>query len=200
MRKRPRDRSPAKPVEASATRLGLRRVTKVDQASKAEQASKNSAWELVPPRCALDRADDLDEVREMIAAGESEVAIDELRWLLDECADCLEAHRLLGELALEAGDVPLARAHFGNVYRIVSGALPAGFRGTLSADRPANAAFYESAARLVACLRELGKQEMLAEVLARLRQIDPSDAAGIQRGAEPPCQRPDEPEVYDLRP
>ena len=36
----------------------------------------------------------------MLAAGENEVARDELRWLLDGCPDFIAAHRMLGELAL----------------------------------------------------------------------------------------------------
>ena len=69
---------------------------------------------LVHPRCARDRADDLEEVREMIEAGELDVAIDELRWLVGGCSEFIEAHGLLGELALATDeDVALARGHFG---------------------------------------------------------------------------------------
>ena len=58
-------------------------------------------------------ADDLEEVRAMIAAGETDVAADELRWLLEVCRDMIEAHFLLGKLAAEAQqDVPLARGPF----------------------------------------------------------------------------------------
>ena len=73
-------------------------------------------YELVHPRCAVERADDLEEVRKMIDAGEVDVAVDELRWLLSGCSDFVDAHRLLGELALSENDLPLARAHFGYAY------------------------------------------------------------------------------------
>ncbi len=47
----------------------------------------------------------------MIAEGETEVAIDELRWLLEVCRDMIEAHAMLGRLAAEnAHDLELARA------------------------------------------------------------------------------------------
>ena len=47
------------------------------------------------------------------------MAIDELRWLLEVCRDMIEAHFLLGKLAVEAEhDVPLARGHFGYAYQL----------------------------------------------------------------------------------
>ncbi len=54
----------------------------------------------------------------MVAAGETEIARDELRWLLSECHDFLAAHKLLGDLALADNDVRLARGHFGYAYQI----------------------------------------------------------------------------------
>src|SRR5262245_10893637 len=71
-------------------------------------------WVFGHPRCARDRAEDLEEVQAMVEAGEVDVAVDELRWLLSGCSEFMEAHALLGELALAGGnDVPLARGHFG---------------------------------------------------------------------------------------
>ena len=81
-------------------------------------------------RAARDRQEDLEEVRKMLDAGEVEVATDECRWLLNGCSDCLEAHRLLGEIALAENDLPLARGHFGYAYRLGEQALDrAGCRG-----------------------------------------------------------------------
>ncbi len=56
---------------------------------------------------------------EMIAAGEAEVAVDELRWLVETCPEMIEAHYLLGKLAVESmGDVALGRGHFGFGYQL----------------------------------------------------------------------------------
>ena len=73
----------------------------------------------VHPRCVRDRAEDLEEVRVMIEAGELEIAVDELRWLLSGCAEFIAAHVLLGELAVAMhDDLPLARGHFGAGYQL----------------------------------------------------------------------------------
>ena len=65
----------------------------------------------------------------MIAAGETEIARDELVWLLSECPDFLEAHVHLGLIALEEGDPKLARGHFGRAYELCLRALDAEARG-----------------------------------------------------------------------
>lgn len=140
------------------------------------------AWELVPPRCALDRRDDLEEVRKMIDAGELEVATDECRWLLDGCSDCLDAHRMLGEIALELDDLPLARGHFGYAYRLGAKALDdAGIAGPLPYRLPANQSFFEAAKGLVWCLVKLDKRELAEEVVARITRCDPTDPLAMAR-------------------
>jgi hypothetical protein len=142
---------------------------------------RNGAWELVHPRSAVEREDDLREVRKMIAAGENDVARDECRWLLEGCTDCVEAHRLLGEIALAENDLPLARGHFGYAYRLGTGALDrAGAAGPLPYRLPANQAFFAAGAGLVHCLRQLTKHEMAAEVIERLLALDPSDPLGLR--------------------
>src|SRR5687768_16906645 len=88
------------------------------------QVPGREAWELVHPRCARVRAEDVEEVEAMLAAGEDEVARDELRWLLDGCPHFITAHRMLGELALAENDVQLARGHSGFAYQIGTKALP----------------------------------------------------------------------------
>ncbi len=55
--------------------LGVRRTT------------DGRSWVFVHPRCARDTAEDLEEVRLMIDAGEHVIALDELRWLLADCAE-----------------------------------------------------------------------------------------------------------------
>ncbi len=81
----------------------------------------------------------------MLDAGEIDVARDECRWLLEGCSDCIEAHRLLGEMALEENDLPLARGHFGYAFRVGSQALAeAGNPAPLPYRLAANQAFFES--------------------------------------------------------
>lgn len=155
------------------------------------------AWELVEPRAALDRQDDLNEVVEMIAAGESEVAIDELRWLLEDCHELLAAHRLLGELHLADNDLELARAHFGYAYQIGLAAVTAAARpdrprlsaaeqgetislpGPLPYARSANQAFFEAAKGLAYCLAELKLLAPAAEVCRQMTALDPQDPLGF---------------------
>jgi hypothetical protein len=168
---------PGSPREAAApgTTLRVRKIAGQD------------AWELVHPRCARDRAEDLEEVRKMLDAGETEVAIDECRWLLQGCSDCLEAHRILGEIAMQANDLPLARGHFGYAYRLAAQALErAGVSGPLPYAVPANQGFLESAKGLAWCLKQLGKRDMAAEVVALAAKCDSSDPLDIARLLDEP--------------
>ena len=140
------------------------------------------AWELVHPRCARDREEDLDEVRKMLDAGEAEVAMDECRWLLSGCSDCIEAHRILGEIALGLSDLPLARGHFGYAFRLGEKALEqARNPAPLPHWIPANQSFLESAKGLAWCLKQLDKREMAAEVVAVVLRCDPSDPLGVKK-------------------
>ncbi len=153
-------------------------------------------WELVLPRCARDRAEDLEEVRKMLEAGELDVAHDECLWLLSGCAECLEAHRILGEIALSEDDLHLARGHFGYAFRIGQTAIERepGMK-VLPYHLPANQAFHESGTALAWCLMELGKSEMAQEVVALLLRCDPEDPLGAARLLSGKQQPPD---VYTL--
>ena len=133
------------------------------------------------PRCALERAEDLAEVRLMIDEGEFDVAIDELRWLLGGCSGMIDAHFLLGKLAVEAdGDIPLARGHFGYGYQLGLRALRRNkMPSPVLALHPANAGFFNSGRGLVWCLHELGKTEMAREVLEQLLACDPQDPLNL---------------------
>ncbi len=160
---------PASEIRRSPARLSVRKLPDED------------AWELVHPRCVLDRVEDLDEVRAMLDAGEVDVARDECRWLLDGCPDCLEAHRILGEIALGDDDLPLARGHFGHAYRQANSATQQAGSGAVFPYRlPANQALFEAAKGLVWCLKQLDKPQMAAEVIARVVALDPNDPLGIR--------------------
>jgi tetratricopeptide (TPR) repeat protein len=153
----------------SEDRLSLRRVENTD------------AFELVYPRSVAQRAADMEEVRAMLKAGEIDVAVEELRWLVGGCRTLVEAHKLLGETAIAEGDWPLARGHLGYAYQLGVDALPpSGLRGRLPYARPANRDFFDSGKGLARCLAELGETELAAEVVQRLLSLDPSDPMGLK--------------------
>jgi tetratricopeptide (TPR) repeat protein len=146
------------------------------------RASNGQTWILVHPPCVRECAEDLEEVRSMIAAGELDVAADELRWLLDVCRDMVEAHFLLGKLAVEANqDAALGRAHFGYAFQLGVKALDRANNPTpLSPLHPANRAFFDAGRGLAWCLAELGMKDKAREVIERLLACDPSDPLGLQ--------------------
>jgi hypothetical protein len=142
-----------------------------------QRSSDGRSWVLVHPGCVRERAEDLDEVREMVEAGELEVATDELRWLLADCHEFIAAHALLGELALESSnDIALARGHFGAGYQLGLQVLRrAGMPKPLLYSQPANRPFFAAGRGLAGTLARLGKLDMAKEVVATLIAIDPSD-------------------------
>ena len=143
---------------------------------RVEQAPGGKGWRLLHPRCALERADDLEEVEAMLDGGESEIAMDELRWLLGGCPDFIAAHRLLGDLALASGDIPLARGHYGHAFRIGLAALAeAGNPSPLNADLKENEDFFLSGQGVAHCLRLLSKDAMAEEIVQQLQTCDPRD-------------------------
>jgi hypothetical protein len=134
------------------------------------------SWVFVHPRCARETAEDLEEVRLMIDAGEFEIAQDELRWLLADCAENIGAHVLLGELAVETGDFPLARGHYGAGYQLGLQTLRrAKMPKPVLYSQPANRAFFEAGQGLIGSLEKLGKSAMANEIVATLLELDQSD-------------------------
>ena len=142
-----------------------------------DRSRSGQGWTFAHPAAVREGADDLDEVREMIASGESDEAIDELRWLLENCTDWIEAHYLLGKLAVETqGDVPLGRAHFGFGYQLGERALKrADNPAPVPAMHPANRPWYDAGRGLAWCLAELGKRDMALEVVENLLRCDSAD-------------------------
>lgn len=134
------------------------------------------AWVFVHPRCVRETVEDLEEVRLMIDAGEHEIALDELRWLLSDCAENIAAHALLGELAAEAGDFPLARGHYGAGYQLgLQTWRRAKMPKPIPCSQPANRAFFEAGRGLIGSLERIGHSAMANEVVATLVELDPSD-------------------------
>ena len=117
----------------------------------------------------------------MVASGEHDIARDELRWLLEGCSDNIAGHELLGELAMQADDVPLARGHFGYAYYIGSRAIKrAGLPTPLPFEHPANQSFFAAGKGLAYCLLELEKRDMATEVVEFLCRCDPRDPLNLR--------------------
>lgn len=141
------------------------------------RATDGRSWIFVHPRCVRDRSEDLEEVQAMVEAGELEIAIDELRWLLSGCNEFIAAHRLLGDLAIAAdNDIPLARGHYGAGYQLGLQALRrAKMPKPLLYAHPANAAFFEAGRGLAWSLAKLDKELMACEIIDTLLRLDPGD-------------------------
>lgn len=160
--KKPKPNQSPKP---SGDRIGLRRV---------DDGAKPDGFEFVHPRSVLSRADDMEEVRAMIAAGEGDIAEDELRWLLADCRLFIEAHQCLGRLALDNNDLELAEAHLRVAWELGEAALPKGRPCRIPSSRRANRPWLEAGRALVDCLR-LRKKAKEADALAkRLHALDPA--------------------------
>ena len=170
------DRPPRKKSKPPASKLPRR----LPNAVCVCRTKDGQAWELVHPRCALERREDIEEVESMIELGESEIAVEELRWLLSGCSEFIEGHFLLGEMAIGEQDVKLARGHFGFAYQLGLTALRrAGMPTPLPYQLADNRHFFESGKGLVYCLKELGKLDMAREVVDVLRHCDPTDPLGL---------------------
>jgi hypothetical protein len=129
----------------------------------------------------VEREADVAEAEAMIAAGEIEIARDELRWLLEDCSDNIAAHELLGELALLEEDLLLARGHFGHAYHIgMKAIVRAGSPAPLPFEHLSNQSFYAAGKGLIHCLIGLDKRDMAGEVVAFLVRCDPRDPLGVQ--------------------
>jgi hypothetical protein len=162
-------RKPQRRREPSANGLSIRRST------------DGKSWVFVHPRAARDRAEDVEEVQLMIEAGELDVALDELRWLLSDCSEFIAAHVLLGDIARDTNDLPLARAHYGAGYQL-------GLQTLRRAKMPrpvlysqlANQCFFEAGRGLAWSLEKLGKAQMAEEVVSTLVDLDPSDPLHVR--------------------
>lgn len=160
-----------KDVRRSAKKVQLREI--------ADDGQK--VWEFVHPQCAIDREMDLKEVEAMIELGEHEIATEELRWLLDGCSDFIHAHRLLGQLALEREDFPLARGHFGHAFRVGAAAIrQVGGKIKVPHTQKPNRHFLECGKGLIYCLIKLGKKRMAGEIVDQLLECDPSDPLQVR--------------------
>ncbi|MDA7980884.1 MAG: hypothetical protein MPJ50_19190 [Pirellulales bacterium] len=161
-------------------RENQRRFTKPKPAVGLKELSDGN-WEFVHPKCAEERADDIEDVEQMLAMGEFDVARDELRWLLSECSEFITAHKMLGEIAMGDEDLKLARAHFGYAYHAGNLALEhASVAAGLLYDLPANRDFLEAAKGLAWSLQQLNKVDEALRIAEQLVQLDPSDPLDVK--------------------
>jgi tetratricopeptide (TPR) repeat protein len=157
-----------------------RSVAKKKSSLRIRRVSEH-AWELLHPRCATARREDIEEVHKMIAAGETEIACDELRWLLDECHDFIKAHALLGDLAFAENDLKLARGHYGYAYQLGLRVIEQSSDITrLPANLAANEPFFHAGQGLIRCLAKMGKGGLAQEIAKRLIELDPADPLDLR--------------------
>ena len=158
-------RSTATAREADS--IGVRRVP--------GKMGEKTVYELVHPPCVGRRAEDLEEVHRMLDAGEADVAIDELRWLLSGCHPLLEAHRLLGQIAMADNDLPLARAHLDYAYQLGwQAARRRALDGILAQRQVANREFFKAGFGLVECLNLLDETAAADKIVKELAALDPT--------------------------
>lgn len=173
--RRPGGPGPRRPARNSGPRLPRPDDDSNDTARLRVRALDNNRYVLLEPITATDRKEDIEEVRNMIAEQEFEIARDELLYLVSDCRGFLEAHNLLGELALEEEDIPLAQGHFGFAYEIGMDSLPQGFRGRLPANKEYNGQFFLAGRGVARCLIARGQSEKGREVLEQLAKLDPRE-------------------------
>ena len=128
---------------------------------------EGDCFELVHPRCVIERRDDFEEGLAIWRAGEPDEAREVLLFGLEGCGDNLWIHNALGRIALDVDrDPTLARGHFGYAVELVQRSLPSDFHGRLPAERPPNRPFFEAVAGLIACLEALDQPSEIAALRA----------------------------------
>ncbi len=178
-------RRPSKPYRGKKSGYRSKGGGGGGSALKLRKLDGDRGWAIVPPLSAEEMSDDIAEVHEMLEHGELEIATDELRFLLSTCPELLEAHVLLGQIALETddtkpADIELARGHFGYAFQLGEKALTAAScPGPLLGAEPTNAPWHEAARGLAWCLEKQGQRAMADQVAATVRKFDPSDPAQV---------------------
>ena len=118
----------------------------------------------------------------MLAAGETDVAKDELRWLVGGCEALLEGHKLLGQIAAGEENWELAWVHFGYAYQLgLDAARKAKLRGMLPYAREANRDLHESGRGLAESLLKMDLRELARQVINQLLAWDPSDPLEVRK-------------------
>ena len=154
------------------------------------QRLDGNRYAFVAPRCALLRDLDLDEVAAMRGEQEPGMARDELLFLVEDCRGFLEAYNILAELALEEGDIPLARGYYGFAYESGLAAIPPAFKGRIPAGAGYNRHFYLAGRGLARCLIAAKEVKEGRGILQQLLRWDPDEPDVGALLAELDTQRP----------
>lgn len=129
-------------------------------------------YELVHPRCVLQRRGDYEDGMELWRAGDPDGAREALRYALEGCGDNLWVHVALGRIALEADrDAQLARGHFGYAFELVERALPRNFRGRLPRQLPGNRIFFDAAEGLASCYEAIQRADEATKIRRQADQL-----------------------------
>jgi tetratricopeptide (TPR) repeat protein len=124
------------------------------------QIPGTSDYELVHPRCVLQRRADYEDGMELLKAGDPEGARDAFRFALEGCGDNLWIHVALGKIALEMDqDYNLARGHFGYAFELVERALPKSIAVRLPKRIPGNSPFFDAAEGLASCYEGMNRRD-----------------------------------------
>lgn len=117
----------------------------------------------------------------MLAAGEIDVAEDELRWLVGGCSVLLEGHKLLGQIAAGDKNWELARAHFAYAYQLgLDAATRAKHDGTLPYALTGNRDLHEAGRGLAEALLNLDQRDLARQIIDQLLVWDPTDPLGVK--------------------
>ncbi|PIE18658.1 MAG: hypothetical protein CSA66_04315 [Proteobacteria bacterium] len=144
-----------------------------------------------PPRrvrlAPLAPADALEEAARLAEFGDPEGAIALAHAALDEDLRRLDAHAILGDIALGADRVADALAHYAVGAAIGDLSVPAEGAGELPWSEADNHAYLACLYGCARALRRLGRERDAAAPLARLLALDPDDglgASGLMRALQ----------------
>lgn len=172
---RPNGKPGARPQRGGKPNSAQQKPKKLPPGALELKSLGGNRYAFQAPECALDRDMDMAEVLEIRAAGEFEIARDELLYLVADCRGFLEAYIQLAELALEDEDIVLAKGHFAFAYENGLDRLPLNFRGQLPCNEGYNSHFYAAGRGLARCLVARKELKAAQEVLEQLLKFDPTE-------------------------
>ncbi len=128
---------------------------------------------------ALATPDALDEAAQLAEFGDLTSARVQLLAALDEDLRRLDAHRLLGDLALDAGRAEDALAHYAVGASIGDLCVAEPLDGVLPWEEPANRPYLACLRGCARALHRLGRERDGQAPLRRLLALDPDDGQGV---------------------
>lgn len=119
--------------------------------------SEPGQFELTHPPCVEARRPQFDQAMRLVQTGARDQARALLRAALEGCGDNLWIHATLGKLALEAGDLTLARGHLGYAFERVRALIANLAPGSLPRSLHGNVPFFQALDALADCYKYLGR-------------------------------------------